>query len=120
MYLPVDGNCLLRADAVEEALASKLAVFSMMWVNNEIGVIQDVRAVAERCAATGAVFHTDAVQAVGKVPCRIDDFPCTLLSISGHKIGAPKGVGALLVRDRTVVDALIPRCSCGTGPSSTR
>ncbi|MCZ6916739.1 MAG: cysteine desulfurase family protein [Gemmatimonadetes bacterium] len=107
LYLPVDSNCLLRADAVQEALASKLAVFSMMWVNNEIGVIQDVRAVAEQCAATGAVFHTDAVQAVGKVPCRIDDFPCTLLSISGHKIGAPKGVGALLVRDRTVVDALI-------------
>jgi cysteine desulfurase len=107
VFLPVDGACQVDPDSVEQALEHRPAVLSAMWVNNEVGTIQDVRSLAERCSQAGVAFHTDAVQAVGKIPCRIDDVPCTLLAISGHKIGAPKGVGALLVRDRTAVEAII-------------
>jgi cysteine desulfurase len=78
-----------------------------MWVNNEVGVIQPVRDIARRCSAAGVPFHTDAVQAFGKLPVRMSDLPCTLLTLSGHKIGAPKGIGALVVRDRKAVEAII-------------
>jgi cysteine desulfurase len=70
-------------------------------------VVQPVAEVAQRCRATGVVFHTDAVQAFGKLPVSMADLPCTLLTLSGHKIGAPKGVGALIVRDRKAVEAII-------------
>jgi cysteine desulfurase len=78
-----------------------------MWVNNEVGTVQPVADIAARCHAAGTVFHTDAVQAFGKLPISMRDLPCTLLTISGHKIGAPKGIGALLVRDRKAVEAII-------------
>ena len=78
-----------------------------MWVNNEVGVVQPVVEIAARCAEAGVVFHTDAVQAFGKVPVSVTDLPCTLLTLSGHKIGAPKGIGALIVRDRKAVEAII-------------
>lgn len=107
MILPVDDRGQVDAAAADEALDRGVAVLSAMWVNNEVGTVQDVRALAARCATAGVPFHTDAVQAVGKIPCRVDDFPCTLLTISGHKIGAPKGVGALIVRDREVVAPII-------------
>ncbi|HKH93906.1 MAG TPA: aminotransferase class V-fold PLP-dependent enzyme, partial [Gemmatimonadaceae bacterium] len=71
------------------------AVCSVMWVNNEIGTLQDVPALAERARSRGVVFHTDAVQAFGKVDIDARRTPFDLLSISGHKIGAPKGIGAL-------------------------
>ncbi len=107
IVLPVDRHCQVDVDAVEEALAQGLAVLSTMWVNKEVGVVQDVGMVADRCAAAGVPFHTDAVQAVGKVPCHVDDFPCTFMTISGHKCGAPTGIGALIVRDRRAVEAIV-------------
>jgi cysteine desulfurase len=107
IVLPVDGRGRVSLEALDAALAERPAVVSIMWVNNEVGVVQPVAEVAQRCRATGVVFHTDAVQAFGKLPVSMADLPCTLLTLSGHKIGAPKGVGALIVRDRKAVEAII-------------
>ncbi len=107
IYLPVDGHGQLRMDALDEALAAGASVVSVMWVNNEVGIVQDIPAIAERVASAGAVFHTDAVQAVAKIPVSIADVPCTLLSLTGHKIGAPGGAGALIVRDLAAVAAQV-------------
>jgi cysteine desulfurase len=104
--LPVDANGRLDLAALEEALARGVAVVSVMWVNNEVGVIQDIEAIAERCRAAGTPLHTDAVQAVGKIRLALPA-GCRLVSLSGHKIGAPKGIGALIVRDRGRLRPLI-------------
>ncbi|HKT60562.1 MAG TPA: aminotransferase class V-fold PLP-dependent enzyme, partial [Gemmatimonadales bacterium] len=107
VLLPVDGDGRLDLAALDAALADRPAVVSVMWVNNEVGVVQPVLEIAGRCAAAGVAFHTDAVQAFGKVPVSLAAVPCTLVTISGHKIGAPKGIGALIVRDRKAVEAII-------------
>ncbi len=105
--LPVDGHGLLDLAALDAALATKPAVVSVMWVNNEVGTIQPVEEIGRRCRAAGAMFHTDAVQAFGQLPVSCDAADATLLTLSGHKIGAPKGVGALIVRSRAAVEAII-------------
>ncbi len=105
--LPVDPTGRLELDALDQALAEGPAVVSVMWVNNEVGTVQPVREIAARCQAAGVIFHTDAVQAFGKLPVSIHDLPCTLLTLSGHKLGAPKGIGALVVRDRKAIEAII-------------
>jgi cysteine desulfurase len=91
----------------DEAVRDDVAVCSVMWVNNEIGVVQDVPALAARAKARGVVFHTDAVQAFGKVDVDARRTPFDLLSLSGHKIGAPKGIGALYIRRGTPMQALM-------------
>ena len=78
-----------------------------MWVNNEVGTVQPVEDIGRRCRAAGAMFHTDAVQAFGQIPVSVDAADATLVTLSGHKIGAPKGIGALIVRSRAAVEAII-------------
>jgi cysteine desulfurase len=107
VILPVDAGGMLDLDTLERVLAERPAVVSVMWVNNEVGVIQPLKEIAGRCDDAGVTFHTDAVQAFGKVPVSMNELSCTLLTISGHKIGAPKGIGALIVRDRKAIEAII-------------
>ncbi len=107
ILLPVDSDGQLDLEALDAALARKPAVVSVMWVNNETGVCQPVQEIARQCAEAGVLLHSDAVQAFGKVPVALRDLPCTLLTISGHKIGAPKGIGALIVRDRKAIEAIL-------------
>lgn len=104
--LPILANGVVDLDALDQALARGLALVSVMWVNNEVGTIQPIAEIAARCRAAGVRFHTDAVQAVGKVPVDLATLPDALITISGHKVGAPKGIGALVVRDRKALEAL--------------
>src|SRR5579859_507781 len=105
--LPVTASGVVDETALDAALRHGVAIVSVMWVNNEVGTVQPVGRLADRCCDAGVLFHSDAVQAFGKVPVSLRDVNCTLLTISGHKIGAPKGVGALIVRDRKAVEAII-------------
>lgn len=107
VILPVTASGLVEPTALEAVLDQSIALVSIMWVNNEVGTIQPVADLADRCCAAGVLFHSDAVQAFGKVPVSLRNVNCTLLTISGHKIGAPKGIGALIVRDRKAVEAII-------------
>jgi len=107
VILPVTASGQVDGAALDKALARGVAVVSVMWVNNEVGTVQPVAELATRCCDAGVSFHSDAVQAFGKIPVSLRDVTCTLLTISGHKIGAPKGVGALIVRDRKAVEAII-------------
>lgn len=102
----VQGNGLVDTDHFASLLDDRVAVASVMWVNNEVGVIQDIPALAAQAKAAGAVFHTDGVQAFGKVTVNARTQPFDLLTISGHKIGAPKGIGALYIRRDTPLEPL--------------
>lgn len=99
--LSVDRQGRLDLDELREVLDDDTALVSLMWANNETGVIFPVEQAAEMARAAGAVFHCDAVQAVGKIPIDLSRTPIDLLSISGHKLHAPKGIGVLYVRKGT-------------------
>jgi len=97
-YLPVDSKGLLDAACVEAAIRPDTALVSVMWVNNETGVIFPIEAIAAITKSKGILLHTDAVQAVGKIPVDLKKVPIDFLSLTGHKIHAPTGIGALFVR----------------------
>jgi cysteine desulfurase len=107
IVLPVTRQGIVQMDALDQALVNQPAVVSVMWVNNETGVIQPVQEIAQRCESVGVPFHTDAVQAMGKVKIDVARAGCSLLTISGHKIGAPKGVGALVVRRPDMLEPIV-------------
>jgi cysteine desulfurase len=97
-YLPVQKNGLIDLEALRAAVTDKTVIVSIMAVNNEIGVIQPLAEIGRICREKGAFFHTDAAQAAGKIPLDVDAMNIDLMSISGHKIYGPKGIGALYVR----------------------
>ena len=97
-YLKVDNKGRLDLDEYASLLTDQVAVVSVMWANNETGTIFPVEQMAEMADAKGVMFHTDAVQAVGKIPMNLADSKIHMLSLSGHKLHAPKGVGVLYLR----------------------
>ncbi len=105
--LPVSADGVLAFDGLAACLAGRPALVSVIWVNNETGAIQPVEEIARRCRAAGVRFHTDAVQAFGQLPIRFERLGCDLLSVSAHKIGGPKGAGALLIREPGLLEPLI-------------
>lgn len=104
---PVDARGVVVADQFAALVDESVALCSVMWVNNEIGVVQDIGALSATAKARGALFHSDAVQALGKVPIDARAVAVDTLTMSGHKIGAPKGIGAMYIRRGTPLQSLV-------------
>lgn len=106
-YIPVDEKGLINPEDIKKAMRDDTALVTIMFANNEIGTIQPIKEIADICHEHKVLFHTDAVQAVGNVEINVKDMGIDLLSVSGHKIHAQKGIGALYIRKGIVIPNLI-------------
>jgi len=106
-YLPVDRTGLVEPDAVREAITPETILVTVMHANNEIGTIQPIAEIAAVAREHGALMHTDAAQTVGKIPTDVQQLGVDLLTVAGHKLYAPKGVGALYIREGVAIEPLI-------------
>lgn len=106
-YLPVDGNGRISLEELEREIRPETILISVMFANNEIGTIQPIAEIGKIARKHGVLFHTDAVQAVGHVPIDVEAMNIDLLSMSGHKLGAPKGIGAIYIRKGVNIEPLI-------------
>ena len=107
-YLDVDSDGIVNVNDINNAITDKTILVSIAFVNNEIGTIQDIEAISELCHNKNIIFHTDAIQAIGKIDISLDKYEfVNLLSISGHKIYGPKGIGILYIKDGTSIDNYI-------------
>ena len=105
--LPVDGDGMLDLDRLADTITDDTAIVSIMWANNETGVVFPVEAIGALCRDRGVTLHTDAVQAAGKLPINLHQLPVDLLSLSGHKLHAPKGIGVLYVHKGTRISPFL-------------
>lgn len=106
--LPVDTNGQIALTNLESAIRPDTALVSIMWANNETGILSPIAKIAEVCARHGVPLHSDAVQTAGKIPLSVDSIPIQMLSIASHKIHGPKGVGALYIRRGTKWTSPVP------------
>ena len=106
-WLPVDATGRVDANDLRQAITADTILISIMHANNEVGTIQPIEDCAQIAHEHGIPFHTDAAQSVGKIPTRVDDLGVDFLTIAGHKLYAPKGIGALYIREGTALEQLI-------------
>jgi len=105
-YLPVDENAMVRVEDVKNAITDQTILISVMFANNEVGTIQPIKEIGQLAKEKGIYFHTDAVQAVGNYPVDVNEYNIDLLSISGHKLYGPKGIGAIYIRKGVKIESL--------------
>ncbi|BCV21891.1 cysteine desulfurase NifS [Moorella sp. Hama-1] len=106
-FLPVTPEGLVRVEDVEKAITDETILISVMHVNNEVGTIQPIKAIGQLARERGIIFHSDAVQSAGKIPVNVDELGVDLLSVSGHKIYGPKGIGCLYIRKGTRINPIL-------------
>ncbi len=108
-YLPVNDQGIVEAHTVRAFITEKTALVSIMWANNETGMIFPIKEIGEICKEKGVLFHTDGVQAVGKIPVNMQEVHVDFMSMSAHKFHGPKGIGALYIRRFSRIDSVVAR-----------